>query len=44
MGKMGAAMFQSPILHGIGNNIGDGQVQRLAGKNGFLKSLKGGGR
>ncbi len=41
VGIMGAAFFHGPVLHGVGDDIGDGLVQALAVLHGFFQSLVG---
>ena len=39
VGKMGGALFNGPILHGVGNSVCQAHIQRGAIVNGFFQSL-----
>ena len=41
VGKVGSALFDCPVLHGVGNDIGNLQIQVLAVLDGFLQGFVG---
>jgi hypothetical protein len=44
VGKMRASFFHGPLLHGLGNFVGDGDVQRGAVRHALFPRVIGSGR